>query len=120
MKAGENDELRQVFGICPEVGYDVYGRFSNYFHTYPDEIDRDVAYKQLQRSGAAPDDPGWTFASVIPEHYSECRQYSVLLGAPKLRGGPAMQVHVKDSPQAHVTIKGTDASTTHGKDSVPR
>ena len=119
MKAGDDNVLRQVFGICPEVGFDVFGRFASYFHTYPDDIDRDLGYRQLNRSGADRDDPRWTWASVIAEHYTECRHYSVLLGATIKSGTAAMEVHVKDSPQAHVTIKGTDASTSTLKPGRP-
>jgi len=110
-KTGD-DSIRQVWGICPEVGYDVYGRFASYISTYPDEVDRDLAHRRLKESRASEDDPRWTFATVIPEHYTECRQYSVLRGATPTVMAAGTVVNVHGSSQTHVNLQSTDASVS--------
>ncbi len=79
---------------------------------YPDEVDRDLAYRRLKHSRASEDDPRWTFATVIPEHYTECRQYSVLRGATPTVMGAGTVINVHGSPQAHVNLQSTDASVS--------
>ncbi len=105
-----NNSIRQVWGMCPEVTNDVYGVFASYVAMYPDELDRDLAYRRMKREGASADDPRWRFATVIPEHYTECRHYSVLMGSASNRQTASTVVQVSGSPQTHVTLGGTDSS----------
>ncbi len=73
--------FRSASGLCPEVGYDVFGHFASGFFPYGDELDTDIAHQQLAKAGAGRNDPRWRWAVVIPQHYTECRQYSVLTSA---------------------------------------
>lgn len=76
LRSGES--WTYVSSICPEIGYDIFGYFASGFYRYPDEVDADLAYKRLSEEGAPPTDPRWTWARVYPEHYTECRLYSIL------------------------------------------
>jgi hypothetical protein len=73
-----NDSLSSINNLCPEIGYDIFGYFSVLFHRYADEIDVDVAHRRLSREGAPHSDPHWQWASISPQHYTECRMYSIL------------------------------------------
>jgi len=64
--------------FCPEVAFDVFGLFASELHCYADEIDTDVAHKQLSKQGALASDWRWQWSNITPLHYSECRLYSLL------------------------------------------
>jgi len=64
--------------FCPEVAFDVFGLFASELHRYADEIDTDVAHKQLSKQGALASDWRWQWSNITPLHYSECRLYSLL------------------------------------------
>src|ERR1700682_5552794 len=76
--AGPVDEPRHFKNFCPEVSFERFGFFAVHLSSYPDEIDRDNAHRSLGRSGAGPEDWRWTWAQVVPMHYSECPLYSPL------------------------------------------
>ncbi len=70
--------IMYVSNICPDIGFDIFGHFAAAFHWYGDEIDWDLAQKRLSKSKADAGDPRWKWATVFPEHYTECRLYSIL------------------------------------------
>jgi 5-methylcytosine-specific restriction endonuclease McrA len=85
-RAGE--KFPHLLDFCPEVNYQVFGLFASSLDEYADEIDRDVAYRRLEREGAPGADPRWRWCVTIPRHYSECREFSIfsdaaLAGPPK-------------------------------------
>jgi hypothetical protein len=62
--------------LCPEVSYEIYGYFASDLAEYVEDIDREVRYRLLERDGATDQfDPRWE--TVIPRHYTECREYSI-------------------------------------------
>lgn len=65
--------------FCPEVAFDVFGLFASELHRYADEIDIDVAHKQLSKQDAPLTNWRWQWSHITPLHYSECRLYSQLL-----------------------------------------
>jgi hypothetical protein len=72
------DTFRSVSGLCPEVGFEIFGYFVSYLATYADEIDRDVAHKRLNAQEIHGSDSRWRWSIVQPRHYTECREYSML------------------------------------------
>ena len=64
--------------FCPEVAFDRFGFFASYLGRYSDEIDIEVAHKQLEREFASSNDWRWQWASLSPMHYFECPLYSLL------------------------------------------
>lgn len=84
-----DDSFRGVSNLCPEIGYEIFGYFSTHFHRYGDEIDIDFAHRRLAREGVPHTDPRWQWASIIPQHYTECRVYSVLATVVQLEGKPS-------------------------------
>ena len=70
----------KFFGnFCPEVAFDRFGYFASYLGRYSDELDHDLAHKQLGEGGAPSEDYRWAWSSVTPMHFTECPLYSVLL-----------------------------------------
>ena len=65
--------------FCPEVAFDVFGLFASELHRYADEIDIDVAHRQLCNQGVPATDWRWQWSQIAPLHYSDCRLYSQLL-----------------------------------------
>ena len=76
--AGSTDGPRHFKNFCPEVSFERFGLFATQLSDYADEIDRDNAHRSLGRSGAGSEDWRWTWALVVPIHYSECSLYSPL------------------------------------------
>ncbi len=76
---GPVDEPRHFHKFCPEVSFDRFGWFASHLAYHVDEIDVDVAHRNLEAEGAHRGDWRWTWALVTPLHYSECPLYSPLL-----------------------------------------
>jgi hypothetical protein len=67
------------FKFCPEVSFDRFRWFASNLSYYADEIDEDVAHRNLAEEGATAHDWRWTWSLVTPMHYAECPLYSPLL-----------------------------------------
>lgn len=76
--SGSEGNPRQFSNFCPEVAFGRFGYFATYLGQYADENHRDVAHSQLSQEEAEPNDPGWSWAGITPQHYTECPFYSVL------------------------------------------
>ena len=74
---GPADDPRHLMNFCPEVLYERFGLFATALHGYADEIDIDSAHSQLAAEHAPASDWGWTWASVNPMHYTDCRYCQV-------------------------------------------
>jgi len=64
--------------FCPEVAYDNFGFFASSLGHYADEIDREIAHRDLKKEGALRGDWRWAWDQVSPMHYTECPLYSPL------------------------------------------
>ncbi len=77
--SGTNEDPAQIISnFCPEVSYDRYEVFATFLARYADEIDRNVVHKSLNKRGTSRNDWRWQWASIRPQHYSECPFYSLL------------------------------------------
>jgi hypothetical protein len=65
--------------FCPEVSFDRFGWFASHLSYYADEIDVDVAHRNLADEGATTHDWRWIWSLATPMHYADCRLYSPLL-----------------------------------------
>lgn len=72
-----DEGLRSISGICPEVGFEVFGYFVSHLYKYADEIDHDCAHARLGAKNVESSDFRWRWADVSPRHYTECREYSI-------------------------------------------
>jgi len=76
-RAGEKSRFNSVSNFCPEVSKQMFGYFASGLIKHFDEIDREAAHVRLEREKADPNDPRWVWASMIPRHYTECREFSI-------------------------------------------
>ncbi|SRR6266566_639332 len=83
---------RHFHNFCPEVSFERFGFFASHLSAYADETDRDNAHRSLGKAGAGAKDWRWTWASVVPLHYSECPIYSPLAHAATIT--PAQQSEI--------------------------
>jgi hypothetical protein len=71
-----NGHFTGVDQFCPEVSYDIFGYFACALHRYADEIDQAIAMQSAKRHNALQDlDVTWN--TIVPRHYTECREYSI-------------------------------------------
>ena len=77
--SGPENETKHFWNFCPEVTYERFGLFALSLDRYADEIDIELAHSKLTKGGSGRQDWRWTWASVIPLHYSDCVLYSPLL-----------------------------------------
>lgn len=79
---GTNTSGTTLFSnYCPEVSYDIFGFFATYLHRYTDEIDRELAHKQLKQKDVASGDWRWAWQHLEPQHFIHCQLYSLLQGS---------------------------------------
>lgn len=76
---GGADKPSHFFNFCPEVCFDRFGWFASDLSYHADEIDVDVAHRNLADEGATAHDWRWTWSLAMPMHYAECPLYSLLL-----------------------------------------
>ena len=81
MSADDRPTLFSNF--CPEVTGDIFGVFATHLGRYADEIDSDLAHRDLAARGASSAAWRWAWASAVPLHYSDCALYSALAFAPQ-------------------------------------
>ncbi len=68
--------------FCPEVTFELFGIFATNLSEYVDELDRNIAHKELTKIKAGKDDWRWYWSSIASQHYTDCPLYSILLKNP--------------------------------------
>lgn len=77
---GSGDQSASILSnFCPEVSYERFGLFASHLAEYAETLDIEFAHESLGRRSVSSSDWRWQWASVQPQHYSECPLYSVLL-----------------------------------------
>lgn len=76
---GAEGKPSHFHNFCPEVSFDRFGWFASHLSYHADEIDVDVAHRNLANEGATAHDWRWTWSLATPMHYADCRLYSPLL-----------------------------------------
>ena len=76
--SGSKNNYRQLSNYCPEVAFENFGYFATSLASYSDEIDLEHAHERLAETGSAENDWRWHWASIQPQHFTECPLYSVL------------------------------------------
>lgn len=108
---GNNDLFSNY---CPEVAFERFGYFASSLARYADEIDRDNAHEMLAKTGSTENDWRWHWASIQPQHYSECPRYSVLshrgveTGMALNGGQPVVNSSVKPKTGRVFVVHGRD------------
>lgn len=92
--SGWEGKASHFSNFCPEVAFDRFGYFATYLGRYADEIDSDAGHDRLTLMNVPPNDPHWSWASISPQHYTECSIYSVLMHRAKTKG----QFDIKPEP----------------------
>jgi predicted nucleotide-binding protein len=75
---GDRTRTSGFSNSCPEVTFDRFHLFATGLHRYADEIDSDLAHERLGREGVRGANWRWSWASIIPIHFTECPLYSSL------------------------------------------
>ena len=83
--------------FCPELVYEKHGYFATDLARYVDDFDSNQAKKDLTLEAAAKDDPRWKYMIVKPQHFSECKEYSILGNPPPLRQAQKTQKTTRKS-----------------------
>lgn len=65
--------------FCPEVVFEIFGIFAINLSEYADELDRNIAHKELSKVKAGKDDYRWYWPSMKSQHYTDCPVYSLLI-----------------------------------------
>lgn len=64
--------------FCPEATFDRFGYFTTDLTKFIDEIDRDFAHQYLHKQSVPHNDPRWLWESCKSQHFTECKEFSVL------------------------------------------
>lgn len=104
-------ELSSIAKLCPEVGYEIFHRFSDTFCEYNDELARENTHKKLVKSGASDTDPQWRWASIRPRHYTECREYSIFKEFTQKKPKPQSNKRQSISPKLRWRVLSRDIFT---------
>lgn len=65
--------------FCPEVSFNAFRQFASDLTQHGDSIDRDAAYRALEREGnVSPSDWRWEWLRLVPQHFAECPLYAQL------------------------------------------
>lgn len=86
--SGPNNRYKNFSNFCPELSFERFGYFATGLYGYSDEVDMEHAHTELSRLNASRDDWRWLWASLEPQHYSECPLYSILLNSSKVGKWP--------------------------------
>jgi len=86
--SNDQREVRAWDDCCPEVAFDAYGVFATHGR-FMDKFDERTQHAQLKAENVHPDDWRWKFLWLTPAHFSECREFSILMHTVKsaVRGG---------------------------------
>jgi len=76
--SGPENQMKHFSNFCPEVAFEIIGYFASYLSRYSDEIDQGLAHKTLGNSNTDRNDWRWAWATLSPQHYTECPLYSVI------------------------------------------
>jgi len=76
--SGARDRIKHFWNFCPEVSYEQFGIFASHLNEYADDVDRDNAHSELVKMKISADNWRWRWASINPQHYTECLLYSTL------------------------------------------
>jgi len=71
------DGFTSISGLCPEVGFRVFGYFVSSLCRYPDPTEQGRAHQYLSTQRIDSSDFRWQWGGVTPRHYTECREYSI-------------------------------------------
>ena len=77
--AGPRGDPSIFSNFCPEVLFERFGYFATSLSRHSDEIDLNHAHRMLSAARAPADHPGWRWKSLLPQHFTECPNYAVLL-----------------------------------------
>jgi hypothetical protein len=78
---GDAEKKSAFSNFCPEISFDIFGLFADSLYRYADEIDTDIAYRQIEKD-SHPKDWRWQWQFISPLHYLKCPIYSQLMGRP--------------------------------------
>ena len=76
-----SDGKREVTGwqdCCPEVAFDAYGVFA-VSGSFMDKEDEKLQRVELKKAKVHESDWRWKFLRLMPAHFSDCREYSILM-----------------------------------------
>lgn len=77
--SGPRGHASHFSNFCPEVLFDRFGLFASNLSDHADEIDVDLAHRNLAEEGATVHDWRWRWSLATPMHYADCALYSPLL-----------------------------------------